>query len=367
MRLYRLLGGLSLILLVSAALGATSLNVPNGGSISASSARWFDYVVVIMLENHSINYTYGISNPSWTNSSSTCLGNCTFLTSIADQNALAEGYTNTGVTGGSIGDYIAITSGFGNTSSSCQGGPATTGCPLLQRPNIVDSLENAHLTWKAYMEGYPIASGCYNDFSSYPDYYAPNHNPFIYYSNIQNNAVRCSRIVRANSIDTQPNISPPRCGPIPVNNDDLFLNDLGSVADASNYMFLVPNTVDDNHDCNDVSVGNAWLQQMVPQILNSYLFRTQRAALFITYDEPDCTYIGSPTSIDCPPAAPQIYAVWASNPTSSKPTTLTSFKSTFPFTHFSQLKTVEDNWHLPYLIASTDGSPSTEDMQVFFV
>src|SRR5207244_11140417 len=116
MRLYRLLGGLSLILLVSVALGATSLNVPNGGSISASSDRWFDYVVVIMLENHSINYTYGISNPSWTNSSSTCLGNCTFLTSIANQNALAEGYTNTGVTGGSIVDYIAITSEIGRAS-----------------------------------------------------------------------------------------------------------------------------------------------------------------------------------------------------------------------------------------------------------
>src|SRR5206468_10698225 len=116
MRLHRLLGGLSLILLVSAALGATSLNVPNGGSISASSARWFDYVVVIMLENHSINYTYGVSKPFWTNSSSTCLGHCTLLTSIVNQHALAEGYTNMGVSGGSIGDYTADTSGYGYTS-----------------------------------------------------------------------------------------------------------------------------------------------------------------------------------------------------------------------------------------------------------
>src|SRR5256885_10525416 len=106
---------------------------------------------------------------------------------------------------------------------------------------------------------------------------------------------------------------------------------------------------------------------MPPKLLNSYFLRTKGPPLLTTYDNPHCTYIGSPTSIDCPPAAPQIYAVWASNPTSSKPTTLTSFKSTFPFTHFSQLKTVEDNWHLPYLIASTDGSPSTEDMQVFFI
>jgi hypothetical protein len=348
-------GGLLLFLLVAAVVGASTLNISNGGSVVGLTGQWFDYVVVIMLENHSINYTYynGIgTNP--------CFGNCTYFTSLANANGLAENYRNTGVTGGSIGDYIAITSGYGNTSSDCNAGPMTTGCPLLGVPNIVDRLELAGLSWKIYMEGYPIQSGCYNTSGGYPGYYAPEHNPFIYYSDFQHNMTRCSRIVAANSANIQPNIPKPRCYPIPVDNDSLFLNDLGSITSASNYMFLIPNTIDDIHDCDDVSVGNSWLQQIVPQILNSFLFLTHRSALFITFDEPDCTF-GT-----CPSAAPELYSVWVSNSTSSRPTVVPHVKSNAVFTHYSQLKTIEDNWHLPYLISTTDGSPNTRNMQVFF-
>jgi len=248
------------------------------------------------------------------------------------------------------------------------------GCSLLPLPNIVDNLETAHLTWKAYMEGYPIPKGCYNTSTSYPYYYGAGHNPFIFYADIQNNATRCSQIVAANSLNNQPNIivnaTTHRCWSNTgiVVDDDLFLNDLSSVATASNYMFLTPNTIDDNHDCNDVSVGNAWLQKLVPQILNSYIFTTQRAALFITFDEQTCTFPPPPIPMDlsCPSASPNLYAIWASNSASLQPTTRAALKSTVSFTHYSQLKTVEDNWHLPYLVASTDGSSKTIDMQVFF-
>ena len=177
------------------------------------------------------------------------------------------------------------------------------------------------------MEGYPISSGCADDFTSPPNNYGPNHNPFVYYSDIQNNTARCSRIVNANSqVVNQTRASDKSiCWPSLVNNDDLFLNDLNSVTDASNYMFLTANTADDFHDCNDVSLGNAWMQNMIPQILSSTLFGTKRAALFITFDEPDCTFkvTGSPNN--CPPHARQLYTVWASNPTT--PTTRQLFKS----------------------------------------
>jgi hypothetical protein len=103
----------------------------------------------------------------------------------------------------------------------------------------------------------------------------------------------------------------------------VLINDLKSPSTASNYMFLTPNTVDDIHDCNDVSVGNAWLNKVIPQILGSALFTTRKAALFVTFDEKDCTY-SMPVMPDC----------------------------------YSALKTVEDNWKLAPLIASTDGSAS---------
>jgi acid phosphatase len=342
------------VILVSGTLANTTVTVNNSVYIPLKVGRWFDYVVVIMMENHDINNTYGVSVPpnSWNSNSQTCLGNCTYFDLLANSNGLAEEYTLGGAQNPSIGAYIAITSGYGNTASACNvNPPGTGGCALLQIPSIVDRLESAHLTWKAYMEGYPMPSGCINnDAGSNPYNYHFNHNPFIFYANIQNNATRCSHIVNANS---QP-VSQSSCWPTGLQNDDLLLQDLSSSSTAPNYMFLTPNTVDDVHDCNDVSIGNAWLNKTIPQILGSTVFKTKRAALFITFDEKDCTLNG------CPSPVRELYTVWASNPTN--PTTI-MHKSVKPYTHYSALRTVEDNWNMPPLIASTDGS--AQNMQEF--
>src|SRR5438128_4402684 len=336
------------VILVSSALASTNLSISNSGTVAGPLVgKWFDYVVVIMMENHSINNTYGISVPpnSWNSNSKTCLGNCTFFDSLANSNALAEGYTDGHIMGASLGDYIAITSGYNKTAAACNSNPpGSSACPLLQIPNIADSLENAGLSWKAYMEGYPIMSGCYTNDKPNPNNYVFFHNPFIYYSDI--NPARCSHIVNANSQA----VSQTGCWPSPIPNDDLFVNDLSSPSTASNYMFLIPNTVDDVHDCNDISVGNAWLSEMIPQILGSALFQTKRAALFITFDEDSCTFSG------CPSTGPQLYTVWASN--SANAITKVGYKSVISYTHYNALRTVEDNWSLPPLIASTDGGAS---------
>jgi Phosphoesterase family len=340
------------VILVSGTLANTTLSVNNSVYIPLKVGRWFDYVVVIMMENHSINNTYGISvlPNSWNSNSQTCLGNCTFYDSLANSNGLAEEYTVDGITGCSLGCYIAITSGYGNTLQACNNGPFASGCQLLQLPNIVDRLESAHLSWKAYMEDYPTPSGCNNDFTGN---YEPNHNPFIYYADIQNNATRCSHIVLANS---QP-ASQSTCWPTTLPIDNVLINDLNSPSSASNYTFLTPNRIDDNHDCNDVSVGNAWLSNLIPQILGSTVFKTKRAALFVTFDEQGCTFSGCPSSI------PELYSVWASS--SAKPTTKAGFKSVNPYTHYNPLRTIEDNWNLPALDAKTDGS--AQNMHEFFL
>jgi hypothetical protein len=354
MRIFPLSTALVAILIVSNALASSSLAIGNSGLVTAGIGQWFDYVVVIMMENHSINNTYGISVApnNWNSSSKTCLGNCTYFNSLANSNGLAKGYTIDGIQSGSVGDYIAITSGYGNTLQACNvsaPGPAgTSSCPFLQIPNIVDRLESAGLTWKAYMEGYPFPSTCFTNDAGGSNYYHFNHNPFIYYADIENSTRRCSHIVSANSHTVSQNA----CLPTALPSDDVLINDLNSPSTASNYMFLTPNTVDDIHDCNDVSVGNAYLNRLIPQILGSALFTTRKAALFITFDEKDCT-LSMPA---CPSAAPDLYTVWASN--STNPTTFSGVKSVKPYTHYSALKTIEDNWSLPPLITSTDGSAS---------
>jgi phosphoesterase family protein len=339
---------LLVVVVLSNATASTALSIANSGQVTLVG-RWFDYVVVIMLENHSINYTYyngGSVNP--------CLGNCTYFTSLANANGLAEGLTIDSIQGVSVGSYIAITSGYTNTNiTSCNNGPNTSGCPPLQVPDIVDSLENAHLTWKAYMEDYPLSSGCAPD--AFKGRYSGDHNPFVYYADIWYNTTRCSHIVKANSqIVTQNN-----CWPTPLPYDDVLINDLNNIASAPNYMFLTPNSVDDTHDCttNDVSAGNAWMNNMIPQILGSSVFKTRRAAIFVTFDEPDCKFSG------CPPAAPDLYSVWASSPLS--PTTKSGFKSSNSYTLYSPLRAIEDNWNLPQFYASTDGGAN--GMHEFFL
>ena len=351
------------VVLVSSTFASTTLSVNNSGSVTGPlGGKWFDYIVIIMMENHSINDTYGVSvQPnSWNSNSKTCLGNCTYFNSLADSNAFAKGYTDGHISGASLGDYIGITSGYNKTAQPCNSNPpGSSGCPLFQIPNIVDRLENAGLSWKAYMEDYPISSGCQNNNSGH---YAFNHNPFIFYADIES-TTRCSLIVNDNSniIANETGGSSPGCwsntGVPSIPDDDLFVNDLNS-PNAPNYMFLTPNTIDDAHDCNDISMGNAWLNKIVPQILNSNLFKTKRAALFITFDEDSCGLSFPP----CPSTGQQIYAVWASN--SANLTTKVGYKSTIFYTHFNALRTVEDNWNLQPFIPSTDGSAS--NMQEFF-
>ena len=325
-------------------MASTNLSTfENAPVVGPPTGQWFDYVAVIMLENHGINDTY--YNGGNVNS---CLGNCTYFSALANVNGLAENLTMGKVQGASLGSYIAITSGYGNTNSSCNNGPSS-GC-ILNIPNIVDRLDSVHLTWKAYMEGYPILSGCSNTaFSGSPNYYSVNHNPFAYYSDIVNNQTRCSNIVSANSKNVVQNST--GCWPTAIQYDDLLINDLNSVSTASNYMFLTPNSIDNTHDCpNNVSAGNAWMQEMIPTILGSTLFQTRRAALFVAFDEPRTN-----TNL-------QLYSVWASNP--SNPTTLSGRKSNHSYTLYSPLRTIEDNWNLTPFFASNDGSAS--NMREFF-
>src|SRR5207249_7250105 len=95
---------------------------------------------------------------------------------------------------------------------------------------------DAGLTWKAYMEAMPT-----NCDSSNAGRYAVKHDPFVYYGDLAGNATRCSRVVPA--------------GP----SDQALLNDLDSVANASNYMWLTPDLCNDMHDCN-VTVGDAFMR-----------------------------------------------------------------------------------------------------------
>src|SRR5256885_2122674 len=114
-----------------------------------------------------------------------------------------------------------------------------------------------------------------------------------------------------------------------------LLQDLDSTANASNYMWFTPNECHNMHSC-DPSIGDAYMSVLVPKIFGSTIFQTTRAALLITFDEA----YGFP-----------IYAVW------SGPVAKTAYASSYGYTHFSVLATIESNWNLPPLTSNDRDAP----------
>ena len=285
----------------------------------------FDYVVTVIMENEGINDTYG----------SHCMGNCTYITQFANQYGLAERYSSVAHT--SLPNYLTLTSG-GNYDRppfdiDCYPEDLTTGC-YVSGPNIIDSVETSGRTWKAYMEDHS-AGGCNR--SNNPSTYENSHNPFLYYTDIYNNATRCARIVNAN-----PGASGYLALPMQL------LSDLGSTTTASNYMWLTPNLCDDGHNLcappnNRTSQANQYLSLLIPQILNSTIFKTQNAALLVTWDESTSSTNNIVTS------------VWAG------PVVKKAYKSSTTYDHYSGIKTVETTWGLPALYANdTSATPMSE-------
>ena len=273
----------------------------------------FDYIVVIVMNNASAKQVYGSSAAPYLNSLANTYG---YATAYSDVEAAV-----------SDPNYLALTGGstFGLTTDCYP-----TECPV-SATNIVDRIEGAGLTWKAWAEDYPVSQGC--SLSPSNAGYNSKHFPFLYFQDITNTPARCNNLLRANSVVTSS-----------IETDDLFLKSLSSTSSAANYNWLTPNQCDDIHDC-PLSTGDMYLSQLVPKILSSTVFTTQNAALFVTFAESSGSSVGN------------VPAIWAG------PIAKTKFQSSKSYNHYSLLTTIETAWGLSPL-TSQDGSASA--MTEFF-
>ena len=308
-----LLAGLFLSVLGTAMVGGGIRPV----SASPSSGTYFDHVVIIMMEDHGINNICARSPPP-------CLSTNGDPYAAGLANSYGIGSQYLGVSHFSQADYIAT---LGGDINGCVAYP----CQASANANLVDRFEAAGLTWKGYMENQAPSSGCD---TGYNEPYTPEHNPFVFFTDITSNPARCSNLVMAN---------PTTCSVT----DCVLINDLNSAA-APNFMWLTPNNCNNMHGvtgicATSIPLGDNYLSGLVPNILNSQTFTTQRSALFLVFDEGNgyCPLNGS--SEDC------VYAVWAG------PGTKTSFVTSNLYNHYSFTKTVEVNWNLASL-ATNDAS-----------
>src|SRR3989475_546805 len=306
----------ALLLLVVAVVGASlipshtpgTLSLSPGGPVQdlATSGLNFDYLIIILMENHNLCeiYTY-------------CGGTGTYMTSLADAYSISlqDNYCNVNP---SLPNYLCLSGGTDFGCSGYDGDPNSNGCTssAWNSENIIERIVSAGLTWKAYMEDMP--SNCYGSNSGN---YAVRHDPFVYYNDIVSNATRCNKVVPAGTAGSA------------------LLTDLASTSTASNYMWFTPNTCNDLHDC-DVPIGDAYLSVLVPLILASNVFLTERAALLLTFDEG----YGQP-----------IYTVWAG------PVVKTAYTSSAAYSHFSVLSTIESNWNLLPLTSNDQNAPNMNE------
>jgi phospholipase C len=228
-----------------------------------------------------------------------------FFNGLAQRYSLATNYY--GIGHPSLPNYLALTGGstFG-INSDC------TDCMVAQ-PNLVDQLEHAGKSWKAYMADMP--SPCF--VGDAPPLYMQKHNPFIYYDDVRTVPERCAKIVPFGQ----------------------FAHDLAAQT-LPQYTWITPNMCDDAHTCPAAS-ADQWLSTWIPQIIASRAWQ-DAGALFITFDEGhrstwfpgSCCVEGNGGHIATLVVTPL-----------GKP----GYRSEVAYDHYSLLRTIEDGLGLPAL------------------
>src|SRR5439155_18693143 len=237
-----------------AVMVALALMVPLAASahtnVSNGNLKNFQHVFVIMMENTSFTSLIGNKNAPWINFAAATYG-------------FATNYT--GVSHPSQPNYIAATSGSTN-------GVVNDNDVTIDVPNIVDQIEGSGRTWKAYMQSFslcstPLDHACGNQL------YERKHNPFISYTDVQNNPARVANVVdfsqfstdlANNSVPAYSWISPDQCHDM-HGRASTDPNDLCSFA----------------HEPQLIAIGDAFLKSTVKQIMNSQAWQDSNSAIFI--------------------------------------------------------------------------------------
>ncbi|HUJ55004.1 MAG TPA: alkaline phosphatase family protein [Gaiellaceae bacterium] len=327
---------------------------------AAGRSPHLDHVFVIMMENTAYSDLLDPSN-----------SNTSFIRSLASTYGLETDYY--GVTHTSLPNYVAVTSGSTWGSNADDEAQADQG--YFDHLNLVDQLEQAHVSWKGYMESMPSAgyTGNYGDCSSTdPDctssptgnaLYVRKHNPFFQYPDVFDNAHRTGDVVPLTQLTTDLNT-----GRVPqfVWITPNICNDMHGGAPQCPY----PNTPTDQYQAALYQDGDTFLRTWVTAIMHSRAW-TGHSAIFITWDEggyEDSSPYAPEDDTGCcdSPVLPSSPA----NPATGGGGDLAGgteyggghvpmivvtrdgphgVTDSTPTNHYSLLQTIEQNWRLPYL------------------
>jgi hypothetical protein len=282
-----------------------------------TTAPAIKHIVLIMMENTS--YSGIIGNAS-----------APYLTSVARACGVASSYHN--LTHNSLPNYLGIASGASlstlrpfdgdcNPSSSC----------VMKTANVFTDLSSHSKTWKSYAESMPSACSKSNS-----GYYAPRHNPAVYFSTISSSACR------ANDVALGTTTHSPMLGAL-------------TTQSAPALMFVTPNLCNDMHGASGcpsdrVATGDNWVKLWLPKITGTVDYRSGNTIVFIVWDEGAGGSSGESCTNNTTDQSCHVPAIVIAP--SVKPHTASGTR----FSHYSLLRTIENLLGVPMLGASSTAS-----------
>jgi phospholipase C len=238
-----------------------------------------------------------------------------YVNSLARRYSAPRNYF--GVAHPSLPNYLALLGGstFG-VRSDC------TGCNQAAS-NLVDQLEGAGVSWKAYMEGMPRA--CYR--GAFYRRYAKKHNPFVYFDSVVGDPERCAKVVPGSRLKAD------------LRNDRL-----------PEFAFVTPDLCNDTHDCS-VRHGDRYLSGLIPRLLGAL---GPEGFLVLAWEE------GTTNASCCAGTARggRVPVVIAG------PRVRRGARPRATYSHYSTLRTIEDAFGLPHL--GNAGNRATRPLDALF-
>lgn len=349
--------GAAAVIAAGLALGATAVASASPSSNQRSEHEHsqqaaFDHIFVIMLENHSQSSVIDDANAP-------------YLTGLAHTYSMADNYY--GVTHPSMPNYLASIAGdnFGIQDDNDQN------VLNLDRLNLVDQLENAHVSWGAYMDTLPANK--LDRFGptvngSTVSLYAKKHNPFVLFDDIKNNPARMDHVRDYSQLGADLNsphapqfvwISPNQC-------NDMHGGVYVAVPGHPETPCPYGSTKDDANDAALKQKADTFVHNAVDTITQSKAW-TKRSAIVIVTDENDYTgnsetggwesAAGCCDSPYVPAGDPRVSASWPGGTYGGGliPAIVVTahgprhFVDHTAYNHYSLLTTIEDNWHLGHL------------------
>ncbi|HEX6500941.1 MAG TPA: alkaline phosphatase family protein [Micromonosporaceae bacterium] len=338
--------------LITLFTGATGPAMADHESDTAPHIQ-LDHAYVIMLENHSQHGVVGDPNAP-------------YITQLANTYGNAENYY--GVTHPSEPNYVAAISGSNWWTNDDS--PANR----FDHTNLVDTLEQAHLTWGAYMEAMPAD----NKLADYwpagnAALYASKHNPFVLFNDVRGDAGRMSHVKPYSDLAADLNtghgpnfvfISPDQC-------NDMHGGVYTAVAGHPETPCPYGSANDDANDAALKQKADAFVKQAVTTIMSSKAW-TRHSAIFIVADEGDYTANATNGGWDSPAGCCDSPVLRAGDPAINPnwpggvygggkvPAIIVTgdgphhHTSQVAYNHYSLLRTLEDAWRLPELGFTSD-------------